>query len=69
MGGGSAGSGEREEAMAEKGCSCGEKHEGGCAGCAMEEIFSYWCESCKRSVPEKRCPYCGLKSKRKRGGE
>ena len=48
-------------------CSCGEEHrEGGCAGCRAEEIFSYWCKSCLRSVPEKRCPYCGLKTQKKK---
>lgn len=53
--------------MAENKCGCGdEKHEGGCQGCRMDDIFSYWCESCNRAVAEKRCPYCGLKAKRKK---
>lgn len=51
--------------MEEKKCNCGEKHEGGCGGCSMDDIFTYWCEMCKRSVSDKRCPYCGLKTKRK----
>jgi predicted RNA-binding protein with PUA domain len=51
--------------MAEK-CNCGETGQGSCGGCGMEEILAYWCETCKRSVPDKRCPECGLKSKRKK---
>jgi hypothetical protein len=57
----------KESAMAEKKCGCGEDHgQGGCAGCDSEQVFSYYCESCERSVPEKRCPYCGLKARKKR---
>jgi predicted RNA-binding protein with PUA domain len=47
------------------GCSC-QLPAGACQACGAEEIFSYWCEQCERSVPEKRCPYCGLKARKKR---
>ncbi|HJV34101.1 hypothetical protein [Geomonas sp.] len=49
----------------EQGCGCGEKHDG-CAACGMENLLSYWCDTCKRGVPDKRCPHCGLKSRRKK---
>ncbi|HEY5513674.1 MAG TPA: hypothetical protein VIK40_08525 [Geomonas sp.] len=53
--------------MTTKECGCsGEKPQGVCAACRGEAIFSYWCESCNRSVPEKRCPLCGLKARKKR---
>ncbi|MBJ6798953.1 hypothetical protein [Geomonas propionica] len=53
--------------MADKG-NCGHDDSGqkGCAACKREEIFPYWCQSCQRSVPEKRCPYCGLKAQKKK---
>ncbi|WP_224984172.1 hypothetical protein [Geomonas agri] len=38
----------------------------GCVACRREAIFRYWCEVCQRSVPEKRCPYCGLKAQKKK---
>jgi hypothetical protein len=50
----------------EKQGSSGQEQQGGCAACKMDDIFSYWCKSCNRSVSEKRCPYCGLKAQRKR---
>jgi hypothetical protein len=53
------------KAMADK-CNCGEGHQGSCGGCGMEEIFGYWCDTCKTSVPDKRCPNCGLKTKKKK---
>ena len=50
-------------------CACSEKPvPGGCAACHSEEIFPFWCDSCERSVPEKRCPYCGLKARKKKQG-
>jgi predicted RNA-binding protein with PUA domain len=53
--------------MDKNNCACGKEHQQeSCAACRSEEIFSYWCDSCERSVPEKRCPYCGLKARRKR---
>jgi predicted RNA-binding protein with PUA domain len=48
-------------------CGCGGKHEPSeCAACRGEDVFAYWCDSCERSVPEKRCPYCGLKARKKK---
>ena len=47
-------------------CGCGEKHEEGCAGCRPDEPLPFWCESCERFVAEKRCPSCGLKTRRKK---
>jgi len=63
--------------MMKKACDCGghqqqgisgQEQQGGCAGCQMQmdDIFSYWCNSCNRSVSEKRCPHCGLKAQKKR---
>jgi hypothetical protein len=54
--------------MAENKCGCGGKHQqlGDCAACHGEAIFPYWCDSCERAVPEKRCPYCGLKARKQR---
>jgi predicted RNA-binding protein with PUA domain len=53
--------------MEQNKCACGKEHqEKSCTACHSEEIFSYWCDSCERSVPEKRCPYCGLKARKKR---
>jgi len=52
--------------MATKACSCGaDKETGGCAACPAEELL-YWCDSCQRSVAEKRCQFCGLKARKKR---
>ena len=53
--------------MDQKKCGCGDGHkQEGCSGCSGEQVFAFWCESCERSVPEKRCPYCGLKARKKR---
>lgn len=52
--------------MKETNCGCGDENHADCAGCRGEAIFAYWCESCRRSVADKRCPYCGLKAKKKR---
>jgi len=54
--------------MATKNCGCaGHEAGGSCAACSAGDIFSYWCKTCSRSVPEKRCPYCGLKTQKKKG--
>lgn len=54
--------------MAEK-CKTGNREgEARCAACKGDEVFPYWCATCNRSVAEKRCPYCGLKTQRKKGG-
>jgi predicted RNA-binding protein with PUA domain len=50
--------------MATKRCGCADQEQGSCAACRREEIVWYWCDSCKRSVPDKRCPLCGLKTHR-----
>lgn len=50
------------------GC-CDHKEQEGCAACRSDEIFAYWCETCQRSLPEKRCPYCGLKTRKKKEGD
>jgi predicted RNA-binding protein with PUA domain len=55
--------------MSAEKCGCGgHKEEQGCQGCQADAIFIYWCDSCQRSVAEKRCPYCGLKAQKKKGG-
>ena len=56
--------------MEQKKCGCGDGHrQGGDGACHCEAIFPYWCDSCERSVFEKRCPYCGLKARKKRQEE
>lgn len=42
-----------------------------CQLCDQCTPLPYWCETCERLVPEKRCLGCGLKAKRVRrpGGE
>ncbi len=48
---------------------CGsELGKEGCAACRCEDLFPYWCQTCSRSVSTGRCPYCGLKAKKKKGG-
>lgn len=46
---------------------CDGKKE--CPACRTEESSEYWCRYCHRDVAEKRCPYCGLKAQKKKGGE
>jgi len=50
-------------------CVCGDKQQEGCSVPCEGEKLPYWCESCERSVPEKRCPFCGLKARKKRQAE
>lgn len=38
-----------------------------CPFCAGQELL-YWCETCHQAVSEKRCPQCGLKARKIRGG-
>lgn len=52
--------------MTEKNCSCEPGRPGSCPSCFAEQLTEYWCETCRLSVPEKRCPHCGLKTKKKR---
>lgn len=52
----------------DKQCGCGDElRDQGCAACRAEDFFLYWCKTCNRSVPEGRCPYCGLKTQKKKG--
>ena len=50
--------------MAEKKDCCGAPQETKCGGCA--DALAYWCESCHKATAEKRCPLCGLKTRRAR---
>lgn len=51
-------------------CGCDRNEKGSCAACLMEQdLLGYWCQTCKREVSEKRCPYCGLKAQKKRGAD
>lgn len=50
--------------MNEKECNCSEKdNELTCRSCSSATP-PYWCETCQRLVPEKRCPECGLKCRK-----
>jgi hypothetical protein len=47
-------------------CFCSRKHpEEGCPECCTSPL-EYWCEVCQQNVPEKRCPFCGLKARKMR---
>lgn len=35
-----------------------------CWECGGGIPLPYWCETCQRMVPEKRCPNCGLKARK-----
>lgn len=35
-----------------------------CEACGKNQLPHYWCEVCGKAVPEKRCPFCGLKARR-----
>ena len=35
-----------------------------CRTCGSDTTLPYWCETCQRPVPEKRCPCCGLKARK-----
>ncbi|WP_198419825.1 hypothetical protein [Geomonas edaphica] len=48
-------------------CSHTPEERTGCAACLEEESEPFWCGSCNRGVPQKRCPYCGLKARKKKG--
>jgi predicted RNA-binding protein with PUA domain len=37
-----------------------------CPLCAQASALPYWCETCERLVPEKRCLGCGLKARKVR---
>ncbi|WP_298270684.1 hypothetical protein [Geobacter sp.] len=47
-------------------CRCAEGKPGEkCPFCMGEERW-YWCEVCREAVADRRCPRCGLKTKRMR---
>jgi len=41
-----------------------EKADDSSGTCAKKTRFLYWCEVCERTVEEKRCPSCGLKTRK-----
>ena len=43
--------------------------EVGCPLCDQGSALPYWCETCERLVPEKRCLGCGLKARKVRRPE
>jgi predicted RNA-binding protein with PUA domain len=49
--------------MAEKKCA-DEKAGTACRNCAKEAPLLFWCEVCEKTVEEKRCPSCGLKTRK-----
>ena len=53
--------------MAAGKCICGEKPGVTCPVCREMEPPGYWCEVCEQTVAEKRCPLCGLKTRKTRG--
>ncbi|HXE95241.1 MAG TPA: hypothetical protein VN642_02460 [Dongiaceae bacterium] len=53
--------------MDNEGCSCSDKKSGiTCRACESGLLLTYWCETCQQPVAEKRCPRCGLKSRKDR---
>lgn len=47
-------------------CVCSRKHpEEGCTKCGEVHV-AYWCDVCQREIPDKRCPFCGLKARKMR---
>ncbi len=51
--------------METKECDCCEKNNwNACGKCVIKELPQYWCETCGKQLPEKRCPDCGLKSRK-----
>ena len=53
--------------MADGKCACGGgMPEEARPVCGSGEALRYWCEVCGRAVAEKRCPLCGLKTRRMR---
>jgi len=43
-----------------------EKATAPCASCGQKPQLRYWCEVCEKVVDEKRCPSCGLKTRKVR---
>ncbi len=55
-----------EFAMSKKKDTGGEEAAETCpAGWKVEQQV-YWCAFCDRAVAEKRCPFCGMKARKKR---
>ncbi len=51
---------ERDD-MNDRQCTCpGGMQDLQCEVCSQRP--AYWCDNCKKEVPEKRCPLCGLKT-------
>ena len=50
----------------EKRGGCRKGKGGTCTGCGDLEMPGYWCNVCEREVAEKRCPFCGLKTRKLR---
>jgi Zn finger protein HypA/HybF involved in hydrogenase expression len=44
-------------------CGGGKSGEA-CQLCGSKEPPRYWCEVCEQAVPDKRCPLCGLKTRK-----
>ncbi len=54
--------------MGDEKCTCGERSGQACPVCGKGEPPVYWCEVCDRAVADKRCPFCGLKTRKMRRG-
>jgi predicted RNA-binding protein with PUA domain len=53
--------------MADDVCECCKNTPAAaCQHCTTGTPLLYWCDTCQQPVPEKRCPDCGLKSRRMR---
>ena len=51
--------------MADEKCRCGMEKSGEVSQvCEACKQAGYWCDVCKRIVAEKRCPLCGLKTRK-----
>ena len=51
--------------MTREECDCSDNGpEMACRMCGSDTTLPYWCETCQRLVPEKRCPCCGLKAQK-----
>ena len=57
---------ERDTTVTTSECPCAGSAES-CPYSERRELL-YWCEICGRTVAEKRCPLCGLKARKIRGG-
>ncbi|HEY6873318.1 MAG TPA: hypothetical protein VI298_11400 [Geobacteraceae bacterium] len=51
--------------MADEMCARGAgKPDEICSACGERQPLPCWCDTCKRAVAEKRCPLCGLKTRK-----